>query len=387
MADQEKGLADGIVETVTYEAPEPVLKTDFLAWHRPRKQYVRHYQWCREIGRMIDAKPESYSILKYLGLPGTDLLDLRYFYDEICARRNITLRFLGFNTDACPNSKAQTELNLSLDEVRRLERIDPLSEVIGDNFSLIANTKSIARQTAYKLGPYDVVNLDLCDGFGARAPGMPNNMSYYNAVSHLFSLQARTAHPWLLLLTTRADKPNINEEVLQKLLKKYIENLNNCLLFRNASCEEFGIKTEKSLDAAIENPVGLLPVFLTSLCKWFIGLALAITPPISVELCSVVGYRVVRDAEQEDLISLALKFTPKHVPVPDPMGLANHPVEAPNECILSTRALKCVAKRIDVDKKLEGDPTLCQSMIDATANLLSLARYDPTAYRVWVAKA
>lgn len=383
MADQEKGLADGIVEAVTYEAPEPVLKKDFLAWHRPRKQYVRYHQWRLEIEKMIDAEPESYSILKYFGLPATDLLDLRYFHDEICAVRNITLRFLGFNTDARPNTRAQTELNLSLDEVRRLEKIDPSSDVIGDNFSLIAGTKSLAYDKARKLGPYDVINLDLCDGFGAQAPGMPNNKNYYNAVSSLFALQARTAHPWLLLLTTRADKQNINEEVLQRLLEKYIDNLKNCSSFRDASCDKFGIKTEESLNAAIENPIGLLPVFLTGLCKWFIGLALAITPPISVKLCSVVGYRVVGNAEQEDLISLALKFTPTLAPVPDPIGLANHSFTVPDECVLSKKALIRVAKRIDVDKKLEDDSTLRQSMIDATANLLSLARYDPNAYRNW----
>lgn len=117
------------------------------------------------------------------------------------------------------------------------------------------------------------------------------------------------------------------------------------------------------------------------------ALALEHQPPTSVELRSVFGYRVDKGSEHEDLISLALKFTPTFVPAGDPLGLANQPVAAPNECTLSTRALKRVAKRIDADQKLAENADLQQSMADATAHLLGLARYDVEAYRVWLQTA
>jgi hypothetical protein len=93
---------------------------------------------------------------------------------------------------------------------------------------------------------------------------------------------------------------------------------------------------------------------------------------------------VNKGAQHEDLISLALKFTPTFVPVDDPLGLATQAVAAPNECTLSTRALKRVAKRIDADQRLAQDVDLHQRMVDATARLLDRARYDVDAYRVWV---
>ncbi|NVH98168.1 PP_RS20740 family protein [Burkholderia pseudomallei] len=385
MPAHEEGLADDIVELSAYEASLPEAK-EFLPWHRPRKQYVRHHQWCEQIGRMLDDAPLTDGTLKYLGLPGVDLLDLRHFHATLCETRNINLRFLGFNSSARPSSTAHTELNISLDEVRRLEYVDPMSLVIGDNFALVAKENSIACRKARELGPYDVINLDLCDGFGAQAPGELNN-SYYDAVNSLFALQARSKSPWLLLLTTRADRQNVDAGVLQALLSKYIDNLANCQAFLDASREKFAIETEEALRAAAETPDGLLSVFLTGLCKWFLGLALAHQPPTSVELRSVIGYRVDEEAEHEDLISLALRFTPTFVPAGDPLGLANQPVAAPDECSLSARALKRVAKRVDADKKLADDAALNQSMIDATAALLSLARYDTDAYRAWLQDA
>lgn len=380
------GHSDDIVEIVAYEAPMPSAAKAFLPWHRPRKQYVRQHQWCREINLMVAGKPPVDGVLKYLGLPGVDLLDLRHFHSEVCEVHQIGMRFLGFISDARPTSKSQTELNISLDEVRRLPRIDAMSDVMGDNFARVANPASLAAAKARALGPYDVINLDLCDGFSAQAPGTLDN-SYYEAVRSLLALQSRTMNmnPWLLLLTTRADKPSINAEVLHKLLGKYKANLADCAAFREASRDHFNIETPAALAAAADDPEGLLPVFLTSLCKWFVGLALQHQPPISVELRSVFGYRVDRGAKHEDLISLALKFTPTLLPVTDPLGLAtSQPIPAPDEGTLATRALKKVAKRIDADKKLAADAVLHQSMVDATAHLLGLARYDVDAYRAWV---
>ena len=70
-----------------------------------------------------------------------------------------------------------------------------------------------------------------------------------------------------------------------------------------------------------------------------------------------------------------------------PNGCTKHPVAAPDEGTLATRALKRVAKRVDVDKKLADDTPLHQSMADATAHLLGLARYDVEAYKAWLQTA
>ena len=380
----EESYADDIIGEFVYEAPMPSAKP-FLPWHRPRKQFVRDTQWCGEIKALHDSAPISDGILKYLGLPGTDLLDLRHFHSAVCDAFDLRLRFLGFNSSARPASDAHAELNVSLDEVRRMSRVEPLSDVIGDDFSLLANERSIAFRRAKELGPFDVINLDLCDGFGAQPPAGALKNSYYDAVAKLFTLQSYCKHPWLFLLTTRADEQSINVRVLGAFIERYLKNLQDCDSFRNASKFCFDVETEDALRSAVSKPDGLLGVFITGLCNWLAILALQNRPPPKVEVRSVIGYTVDRRSAHEDLVSIAIRFTPTFTPAKDPLGLANNDEETPDECKIFTRALKAVAKRTNADAKLAESAELHQAMVDSTAQLLALARYDAAAYRAWVA--
>lgn len=378
----EGDLTEGIISIRSYEAPRPP-KKEFLPWHRPRKQYVRHAQWCGEIEKLVTESPREDGKLKYLGLPGVDLLDLRYFHSQVCEPKGLQLRFLGFNSGAQPNSNLQAELNISLDEVRRLPYVDEMSDVIGDNFSLVATEKSIAAKRAHQLGPFDIINLDLCDGFGAQAPGVLQN-TYYDAVHRLFALQSRSKMPWLLLLTTRTDQPNIDQKVLARLIEKYVDNLKKCVSFLKASKEEFSIETEAAVSSAVGTPPGLCSIFVTGICKWLVGLALAHKPQLNVELRSAIGYRVATEATHEDLVSLALRFSPTIAPASDPMKLAKEAAQL-DECKICTSLVARIAKRVDVDKRLKDNATLHSEMVDASAKLLSEARYDADEYRKWVA--
>lgn len=379
------GHADDIVPIGIYEAPLPESKKIFLPWHLPRKQFVRERQWGEQISRMLDDSPLADGTLRYLGLPGIDLLDLRYFHTKVCEARGVSLRFLGFNKAAQPASQAQTELNISLDEVRRLSWVDQISDVIGDDFVRLANVDSFAWKKAREFGPYNVINLDLCDGFGVHSPDDARSSTHYDAVNQLMSLQARSINPWLLLLTTRAGREHVDLQVLEKLIVTYVKNLAGCQPFLEKSRRHFEIEDEATLRTAVATAAGMLPVFLCGLCKWLVGIALGHQPPTKVEVKSVVGYRVDRDAECEDLISLALRFTPTLEPAGDPVGLAKPQTSRLDECTLSVNALIRIARRINADHILSQDPMLNGAMIDAAASLLELARYDPVAYRVWAA--
>jgi hypothetical protein len=378
------GHADDIVPIAAYEAPLPTRK-EFLAWHLPRKQFVRHHQWCQQLDLMLNESPLVDNTLKYLGLPGIDLLDLRYFHRQVCEKRNVNLRFLGFNTAAQPASRGQTELNISLDEVRRMPLVDPNSDVLGDDFVHIANDNSIAWSKAHALGPYDVINLDLCDGFGVHAPNTLED-THYDAVNKLMSLQARSRSPWLLLLTTRAGCQHVHPHVLEMLIALYLDNLATCPPFKEKSQGFFEIENEAALRAAAATTAGVLPVFLCGLCKWLVGIAIRHQPPTRMEVRSVIGYRVDHVAEHEDLISLAVRFTPTFEPAGDPIGLAKSATTKLNECNLAVQALTRVANRKDVDRILREDPALNTRMVEAMVGLLELARYDTAAYRAWLQK-
>ena len=160
-------LTTGIFgNNIEYARPRTPPK-EFKPWHKPRKQFVRSKQWSALLRRLYENRGPR-DPLRYLGLPGTDLIDLRYLHAQLCRDNDRPMCFLGFNTEAHRDNPAHIELNVSLDEVRRLSNVDPQSNVIHDDFRLVGNENSIAWSHTKQLGPFDVVNIDLCDGACVR---------------------------------------------------------------------------------------------------------------------------------------------------------------------------------------------------------------------------
>src|SRR5712671_1554546 len=105
-------LSEDIVGVGEYRFSVPG-KKNFLPWHRPRKQFVRNDQWCHYIQELLKELNMDSGTLTYFGLPGVDLLDVRYFGAVVCEPRSLKLRFLGFNSAAAPDSDEQIEMNIS----------------------------------------------------------------------------------------------------------------------------------------------------------------------------------------------------------------------------------------------------------------------------------
>jgi hypothetical protein len=385
MAPEIDELAEGIFATREYAAPQSPAKKDFMPWHKPRKHFVRDGQWREQIELLL---PEIESEvcrggrpLTYLGLPGTDLLDLRFFHERVCIPKELGFLFLGFNTAAQPRSSEQTEMNVSLDEMRKQPLVAVKSKVLSDDFRKIGNKKSVAYIHTFDTGPFDIVNLDLCDGFAADPPGVDDNL--YVAMNTLMTLQARRKTPWLFLLTTLVGEKHIHDDALEVLLKKYLQNLSDGADFRAASAKHLSIGDAEEVHRTITTDKGLADVFLTGLCKWLFGLALIQRPPVSAELKSVIGYSMYSQVSM-DLVSLAVKFSPLHVPAEDPTGLAGPPVEPPSETRLASKIPGRVARRINADVFLAERPELLQEMQNAQAGLLEQARYNVDDYHTWV---
>ena len=227
MTDQpgvQDDFASGIFSDSEYVRPHAEPK-EFKPWHKPRKQFVRREQLSALLLGLYE-KREPGAPLRYLGLPGTDLIDLRYLYDRLCRANDRPLRFLGFNTEAQPGNSAHVHLSISLDEVRRLPNVDAQSNVIHDDFRRIGNPKSIAWSRTRNLGPFDVVNIDLCDGLASDPP--QNEESVYRALDQLMALQARNLNPWLLLVSTRIRHGMFDADAEQRLVKLFRKNLNTC---------------------------------------------------------------------------------------------------------------------------------------------------------------
>lgn len=375
-------LANDIFGVSEY-IPESPKKKNFLPWHRPRKQYVRESQWCEEILKMVDEVLPENNVLKYLGLPGDDLFDIRYFHKQICKQKNLKIKFLGFNTSVTATSSNKAEFNISLDEVNKLPYVDPGSDVIGDDICDIANKESVAWDRFRKMGPVDVINIDLCDGFGKHPPDKFIE-THYNTLAQFLSLQARRPNPWLLLLTTRTGLNHIQSDVLNILKRLYNDNLTKCTNFQITSASKFSITNKSEIDEACKTEQGVSNIFIVSLCKWIAQLLLQQNPASKMEVRSVIGYKVFQEAVHQDLVSIAIKIVPTTTVTSDLIGLVNPATQdTPNECTMAVQAIKSVAQQVDADAILDEDPKLKNRMIAEFSDLLESARYDVSEYFDW----
>lgn len=380
----EESHASDIIGIQQYAAERPK-KKNFLPWHKPRKQFVRKMQWYDQIIRMIeDVMPEN-NVLKYLGLPGDDLLDLRYFHQMICIPKNIKLKFLGFNHGANSKTNHSAELNISLDEVNKLGFVDPSSDIIGDNICQIANTESVAWDRSRKMGPYDVINIDLCDGFG-KHPHDEFLETHYNTLSQLMTLQSRRVNPWLLFITTRTGEKHTNTEVFALLKSLYEKNLADCVPFLEASRTIYNVDDNVTLETHANTSKGTSDIFLVSLCKWIASMGVTQNPPAKIEVKSVLGYTVDETVDHQDLISIAVKIEPTFIAAQDRTGLAINQQIAPNECSIAIQIINRISKQKDVDQALVASSELMTEMIQDSSNLLEEARYDISGYVDWASK-
>ena len=377
--DGTNDLANDIVGVASYEASEPK-KKKFLPWHKPRKQFVRHEQWRYYIEKLLDETHTAGDSLTYFGLPGIDMLDLRYFGTAVCEPRDLKLRFLGFNKAANPQDAEQIEFNVSFDEIRRTSSFNAQSDIVQDDLRQLVKEDSLAWQKTYELSPYDVINLDLCGGFGEEETGSIDQ-TYYNAVNKLLSIQTRKKSAWLLLITTRVDKGRIHDGTLGRFAALYRDNLENCRPFQDLSEKQFKIRSADTLETAKTTALGVQSIFTVGLCKWLLGFALAQNPQSKMEVKSVMGYRVERKAEAIDMVSVAIRFDPTFGPLTDASSLSTIQTVRLDECDLATNALKRVGSLVDVDEYLLSQNEIREEMIEAMCTLLEAARYDVGSYR------
>ena len=374
--DDHDDLKAGIFGNLQYVRPQTPPKK-FRPWHRPRKQFVRREQLVGLLLRLYEQR-EPAAPLRYLGLPGTDLIDLRYLHEQLCSANGRPLRFLGFNTEALPGSPAYVDLNVSLDEVHRLGNVDPQSVVLHDDFRRISNAKSLAWRRTQELGPFDVVNIDLCDGLASDPP--QSDESVYKALDQLMAYQARNLNPWILLVSTRIRHGMFDADAEERLVDLFYENVDTCEGFAEA-CEQLLDMDVKSIEPATCSDADLLKIMTIAICKWLSKLVRGHARN-HVELASAHGYRVSPVATQEDLVSLALRVEPDIAPSQDPFSPTVPTLE--DECTTAKAILRRSARRLDVDTILEKDRDLYEELIGETQQLLKKARYEEASYRAWL---
>lgn len=387
---------EGIYPTPPGHAiPEPIPFVNFAPWHLPRKQWVRNRQWRECTNRLIRELQLGDRPLRYLGLPGTELLDLEVLAN-FCSESGIKFRYLGFNSGAQTPGQLTTQ-RLAEDLLKSISIVDPTSIVVADDILSLASKKSIAYRRLYGYESFDVINLDICDVFTTR-PGRPVHSAVKNIVE--FQVNSRT-QPWLFFVTTAIDRGAVSVDDVVQYGGKFDDNLNRCAEFRELASHIVGqqVNAPGLGSSAFANAQGIRfgKLLSVSIGKWLASL-LRHPVPWKVELKSCVCYRrglpTLRVDEppipEPELFSLVFGISRLPQELKDPSGLAGLPTTEPldwNE-VERRMALQMARKAkeaLDLDLHLQDQPEEYQRLTEEAAALLVLRDYDVTAYRTYVA--
>lgn len=368
-------VAEPTLEPPKVRSPSP--------WHKPRKQWIRKLQWGKLVCDLITELQFDGRPFRYLTLPGRYFLDVRHLH-SICAERNIQLRFVGFDTDR----RHEPEASISADEVWRLSHIHKESDILGDAVETLSQSKSIAFERIAKFGDFDAVNLDLCDSVASREAGA--NDSALAAILRVIALQSsRRAAPWLLFLTTRADRLAVKPSVMKKLLEVLAKNMQRNAKFkteatRHAVICETKLASEANGEAAMDD-LEFMGAFGIGFSKWLLNMSLT-----AWKVHQQIGacYRVFPESASPDMLSLAFRFERQPTAISDTTGIVpatrvQNQQRNDSEDELAARFIDGHRSNIDIDELLLEDAYLREEMIIENADLMSLARFDREMMIEW----
>lgn len=368
----------------------------FEPWHRPRKQFVRKEQWSRFNKTLItDIRGtnsfENGGPLKYLTLPGPDLLDIKMLSD-LCSDQGLSMQYIGF----CHASGTDEDrLRRNTDQFR-LERSDQVADnsyISTEKLEEIVRPNSKAKTLLKQNGPYDIINIDACSPLARQDQNQTGRL--IDAIRTIVSYQLdSTRKPWLLYLTTPVERQGFAKQALEALHSEITANVQNDPSFKSEIEKQYeaGEGIADYLNRTSKND-GRDFVCSTTLgiSKWFLHLA----EQANFGAKSLQSYcysMLRREPYHPNMISTCYLFTPNSFEIRDETGLTQNVQKDQNTQPISNHyhALNQALKIQDLDRLMLEKPELCLEMANETKALLQDVGYnteDPLeGYDVWLKK-
>ena len=397
-------IGDGIIPEKRPEHIAPP-RSDFLPWHKVRKQFIRRHQWNELTKRNVNGKwranlqkpsetlGQTQSMmhvenpLRCLVIPGNHLLDVRSMWTAINPL-DCFIRYLGFN-EGHGSGEVGTDVHVANNAVTSLEGVLPNSQVVKDRFESIARASSPAYQYLKNYGPYHIVNLDLC---GSMFPNTVQDVEpYYTALNRLLEYQfAAQKTNWLLFITTMVEPAVMDNERMQSLCRPTRENFDSHPVFA-AKMEGLLPRAALECEEGNVNPEGLseeelIRLFGVALGKWLLRLGQSPSPKWTVGMRRSFRYSI-NDDKGAVMLSLAFEMTPNFAPPVDATGMSKLEVTAkafPSEAECAVKLAESVASIADVDMRLAENAEMKTALRDEAADLLASAGFDREKYVEWV---
>jgi hypothetical protein len=395
--DETEALDDILPAEEPSHAPEEPALEVFKPWHLPRKHHLRKRQWADSLRHLLNDIPDR-RLIKYLCLPGEDMLDVQVLAD-VCRENNRRLRYLGF--DQSIGDGARSTQRLAAEQiVRQTDAIEDSSQVLPDDFTSIARPESIGNRRLRDGGSYDAVNLDMCDAFTTHA-WAPTHAAILELLTHQCN---RRGEPWLLFITSRSEVCRLQQPEVESYARAIRNNAGRSAGFRQSLANVGGLHVDAnvatvldSIAQQLDGDTYLAGRWLTiGIGKWLLGI-LGKNDPWRVDLLSAYAYRTgllsgdgtVYAGEPPNLFSLVFRFEKIRQTRTDPAGLApvpNREFAGFDEVKLAEKLAKRVEEHTtDLDRQMQDDPATHAALSDECEALLAVRYYSRTAYRAWIA--
>ncbi|SFO41462.1 hypothetical protein SAMN04487859_1468 [Roseovarius lutimaris] len=366
-------------DTGEIASPEPL---SFSPWHKPRKQFVRKHQWVRHakstIGRLKDAGHlDANSPVRYLTLPGPDLLDVKLMAD-VCAEQNLSLHYTGFcyvrETEA-----VRLRRNTQQFELDRGTQVLPGSGVHISRLEEITRVNSQAKTLMERGGPYSIVNIDACEPI-ANANGNQTGR-LVDAIRTIVDYQLNVnRQPWLLYLTTPVQTDSVSGEAQRALYDQVRQNVAVDVEFADELAGRYsdGEDIEQYLvRVSQENGHEFVRSITLGVSKWLVHLAEQAN--FNVKKLPAICYSMFRrEPYVPNMISTCYLFLPRQIPILDNTGLTPNAQSQTGQAAISDhiRALRRSIEIENIDERLADDQELRRTLVAETKALLGSVGYD-----------
>ncbi|MEK6701770.1 MAG: hypothetical protein AABZ53_05875 [Planctomycetota bacterium] len=384
-------VGEGIFPSVPEHAvPDPLPIVEFKPWHLPRKQWVRCRQWAGSTASLLEGLEIRDRPLRYLGLPGSDLLDLEVL--ATACRTAARFRYLGLNSASRKPSDV-TMQRIAENALLEIGTVDPQSIILSDDFSTLASKRSIAWSRVQEFESFDIVNLDLCDAFTSSGQ-KPIHLALRNVVE--YQTNART-QPWLLFMTITADKRAIDDEELRSYSELLQANAAGSSTFDQSLrllIDDGTVEPKDALSRLAGR--GFAKLLALTVGKWLHGIIDG-QPGWGLTLESSVYYRwgitdqrpATGAVADGGLLSAVYLMTRRPIPAIDESGLSGPPtlangvMDRDSEFKTAIQMAKRVSTTVDLDCVLQNDHQLREKLVNESVLLLGSRNYDVNQYMAY----
>lgn len=383
--DTDDQIVEGILPVRTDEPAIPVPLT-FKAWHRPRKQFIREFQWAYYARRLISnqrGKPGLNSPLdrpdvRYLNLPGIDYLDTRLI-GALCNELDCQLTATGF---LAGNERNPQVARAKVREEGLIESgvISDHSHTLPRRLEDLADINSQTYQEIQRRGAFHIVNIDACGSIAPPSSDHPRRL--IDAIHRLLEFQfTYHAAPWLLFLTTDARPDSVAKETVVRLWKAVTQNADHDVTFRHVIADIFGLPEDDQVELlpqSVSDPgARFLRLFSLGFGKWVLHLAERHRWRVKAHSAYCYSTTVQGD-DAPTMACLAYEFRRPPPDHEDPFEVASAsnsaPIRAPDQPD-SMRIATRVNEMTNLDVRMAENDQLNNEMSDNTKRLLAEAGY------------